>query len=88
MNKDLPTYEQTHTLTFLDGPLEGHEFVLKGIVPFAQFQIGGDMDNPVFHFYVLDGSQPPTDMMAIVRYKFQKTFSFRQIAEILPFAQY
>ena len=73
---------QTHELQFLDGPLEGSAFHLTGVVPFLQFQIGGTMDEPIFHLYALDQGQKVQE--GTVVYKFQRTYTFEELASIIP----
>jgi hypothetical protein len=79
-------HDQTHALHFTDGPLEGHVYHLTGVVPFAQFQIGGTMEEPVFNLYGLDIAQEkPKDTSGDkIYYKFLKTFTFEEMSKIMP----
>jgi hypothetical protein len=83
-NSELPPHQQTHTMSFTDGPLQGHEFTLTGVVPFAQFQIGGTMEVPVFHYYALDVGQTPDHTAERIAYKYMKTYTFEEFATSMP----
>ena len=75
--------DETHALYFVDGPLEDTTFHLTGVVPFMQFQIGGDMDTPIFHLYFLDPDKTLDPTAEPVRYRFKRTYSFEEIVDLL-----
>ena len=87
MNPDDP-HQQVHQLSFTDGPLEGHVYLLRGVVPFAQLQIDGQADNPIFHLYRMDeGASFEKGQVdsgqCPVPYKFVRTISKLDVTALL-----
>ncbi len=81
--------DQYHWLTFIDGPLKGQEYYLRGVVPFVWFEISNSMQEPKFHIYRLSDSTPMQsvkdehgDEMTNVPYVFCQTIGEREMARI------
>lgn len=72
-----------HVILFEDGPLRGEAMKLTGTIPFVQFQIGGDMKNPIFHMYTLSENGTPQVEGMPVLYKFKRTLDFKQMASLI-----